>query len=106
VKRRSRQLEIPSLEARQDIHSQKASNPDNGYTFYMSKPEWFRETQGFCRNAGINIVAWGPNTLVVEVKSPDRAKEIARQLGHLGFKVVEDQNDECAGMLSLSRNAG
>ena len=49
-------------------------------------------------------MAWGPNTLVVEAKSQERAKEIASQLGRLGFKVVEDEGDAYAGMLSLSRN--
>jgi len=53
---------------------------------------------------GIKIMAWGPNTLVVEAKSQDRAKEIASQLGQLGFKVAEDEGDAYAGMLSLSRN--
>lgn len=47
-------------------------------------------------------MAWGPEMLVVEAKSPDRAKEIALQLGQLGFKVVESEEDAYAGMLSLS----
>ncbi len=69
------------------------------------KPDWFQETGDFCRSAGITIMAWGPETLVVEAKSPERAKEIAAQLAQLGFKAVEDEGDSSAGMLTLSRNA-
>jgi hypothetical protein len=68
------------------------------------KPDWLQETDEFCRGAGIKIMGWGPDMLVVEAKSPVRAKEIAAQLASLGFKVVEDENDAYAGMLSLSRN--
>jgi hypothetical protein len=42
--------------------------------------------------------------LTVEAKSPTRAQEIAAQLGHLGFKVIENEDDAYAGMLSLSKN--
>jgi hypothetical protein len=42
--------------------------------------------------------------LTVEAKSPTRAKEIAAQLGHLGFKAIENEDDAYAGMLSLSKN--
>jgi hypothetical protein len=69
------------------------------------KPEWLQETRDFCRGAGITIMAWGPQTLVVEAKSPERAKEIASQLAQLGFAAVEDEADSNAGMLTLSRNA-
>jgi hypothetical protein len=68
------------------------------------KPSWLLETSEFCRSAGIKIMAWGPDTVVVEAKSPVRAKEIASQLGQLGFKAVEDEDDAYAGMLSLFRN--
>jgi hypothetical protein len=68
------------------------------------KPSWLPATSDFCRSAGIKIMAWGPDTVVVEANSQDRAKEIASQLGQLGFKVVEDENDAYAGMLTLSRN--
>jgi phage replication-related protein YjqB (UPF0714/DUF867 family) len=68
------------------------------------KPSWLLETSEFCRSAGIKIMACGPNTLVVGAKSQERAKEIASQLGQLGFKVVEDEGDAYAGMLSLSQN--
>jgi hypothetical protein len=67
-------------------------------------PSWLTETKEFCRNAGIKVMAWGPDTVVVEAKSSDRANEIALQLGQLGFKAVEDEDDAYAGMLSLSRN--
>jgi hypothetical protein len=69
------------------------------------KPDWLEQTRDFCRGAGITIMAWGPQTLVVEAKSPERAKEIASQLAQLGFAAIEDENDSYAGMLSLSRNA-
>jgi hypothetical protein len=68
------------------------------------KPSWLLETSEFCRSAGIKIMAWGPDTVFVEAKSPDRAKEIASQLTQLGFTVVKDEGDAYAGMLSLSRN--
>ena len=68
------------------------------------KPSWLPATSEFCRSAGIKIMAWGPDTLVVEAKSPDRTKEIASQLTQLGFTVIEDEGDADAGMLSLSRN--
>jgi len=50
-------------------------------------------------------MAWGPDTLVVEAKSANRAEEIASELGQIGFKVVESEDDTYAGMLSLSRNS-
>jgi phosphosulfolactate synthase (CoM biosynthesis protein A) len=69
------------------------------------KPDWFQESSDFCRSAGITIMAWGPQTLVVEAKSQERAKEIATQLAQLGFKAIEDEGDSHAGMLTLSRDA-
>jgi hypothetical protein len=68
------------------------------------KPRWLDETRDFCRHAGISIVGWGPDMLTVEAKSPTRATEIANQLGQLGFKVVKNEDDEYAGLLSLSQN--
>ncbi|HYL62073.1 MAG TPA: hypothetical protein VE077_05575 [Candidatus Methylomirabilis sp.] len=68
------------------------------------KPPWLDETRDYCRRAGISVVGWGPNMLTVEAKSPSRATEIANQLGQLGFKVVKDEDDEYAGLLSLSQN--
>ena len=47
-------------------------------------------------------MAWGPETLVVEAKSPELATQIADQLRQLGFKAVEDEADSYAGMLTLS----
>jgi hypothetical protein len=67
-------------------------------------PEWLAEARGFCRQAGITIMAWGPDMLTVEAQSPDRAKGIASQLGQLNFKPIEDEDDAVAGLLSLSRN--
>ncbi len=68
------------------------------------KPRWLDETRDFCRRAGISVVGWGPNMLTVEAKSSTRATEIANQLGQLGFKVVKNEDDEYAGLLSLSQN--
>ncbi len=68
------------------------------------KPAWLQEARAFCRGAGIKILAWGPDMLTVEAKSQDRATEVASQLGQLGFKTIENEDDASAGMLSLSRN--
>jgi hypothetical protein len=72
----------------------------------MSKetPAWLAEAREFCRSSGIKIMAWGPDLLTVEAKSDDRAKQIASQLGQLGFKVIPSEDDGYAGMLSLSKN--
>jgi hypothetical protein len=67
-------------------------------------PGWLPETRDLCRQLGITIMAWGPDMLTVEAKSATRAKEIAAQLGHLGFKAIENEDDAYAGMLSLSKN--
>jgi hypothetical protein len=68
------------------------------------KPLWLDATRDFCRRAGISVVGWGPDLLTVEAKSSARATEIAIQLGQLGFKVVKNEDDEYAGLLSLSQN--
>ena len=57
-----------------------------------------------CREAGIEIMMWGPDSLVVEAKSEERANEIASQLGRFGLKTVADQDEARAGMLTLSLN--
>ena len=67
-------------------------------------PGWLPETRDLCRQLGITIMAWGPEMLTVEAKSAARAAEIAAQLGHLGFKAIENEDDAYAGMLSLSKN--
>jgi hypothetical protein len=71
----------------------------------MSKQEpiWLREVRDFCRDMKINIMGWGPEALVVEAKSPERAKEIGSQLAQLGFAVLEDKDDAYAGILTLLR---
>jgi hypothetical protein len=70
----------------------------------MSKSDaaWLLEAREFCRSTGITIVGWGPNMLTVEAKSPDRAKQIASQLGQCGLKTVENEDDAYAGLLNLS----
>lgn len=65
-------------------------------------PDWLPQARDFCRGAGITIMAWGPDTLVVEAKSPEIALQISNQLRQLGFKAVEDEADAYAGMLTLS----
>jgi len=49
-------------------------------------------------------MGWGPDMLTVEAASPARAKEIAGELGQLGFKAIENEDEAYAGMLSLSKN--
>lgn len=69
------------------------------------EPDWLHQVREFCRNSGIKIMAWGPDTVVVEAKSEDRAQTIAYQLGQFGFKAIKDQGDTYAGMLSLTKNS-
>ncbi len=47
-------------------------------------------------------MGWGPHMLTLEAKSPDRAREIASQLGQFGLKIVENEDDAYAGLLNLS----
>lgn len=47
-------------------------------------------------------MGWGPNALIVEAKSPERAAEISAQLANLGFRPVPDPDDDYAGLLTLS----
>jgi hypothetical protein len=68
-----------------------------------NEPDWLQQVREFCRNSGIKIMAWGPNTVIVEAKSADRARGIASQLGQFGLKAIEDEGDAYAGMLSLSK---
>jgi hypothetical protein len=67
-------------------------------------PSWLPQTRDFCRDAGITIVAWGPDLLTVEAKSRERATEISGQLAQLGFNVVPGKDNEDAGLLDLSKN--
>jgi hypothetical protein len=67
-------------------------------------PPWLQPTWEFCRNSGIKIVGWGPDMLTVEARSEERAEEIASQFGPLGFRIVKNDDDAYAGLLSLSRN--
>ena len=68
------------------------------------EPDWLQQVREYCRNSGIKIMAWGPDTVVVEAKSEDRAQAIASQLAQFGFKAIKDEGDAYAGMLSLSKN--
>ena len=49
------------------------------------------------REAGIGIMMRGPDSLVVEAKSEERANQIASQLGWFGLKIVADQDELVPG---------
>ena len=71
--------------------------------FSRSKnPSWLNSARAFCDDRNITIMGWGPHTLVVEAKSPERAAEISSQLADLGFQPVPDPDDDYAGILTLS----
>jgi hypothetical protein len=70
----------------------------------MKKPPWLGQALDLCRHSGISVVGWGPDILVIKAGSSDNAAEITNQLAQLGLKVVEDEDDESAGLLSFSRN--
>ena len=65
---------------------------------------WFDEAvisaaaRDFHRRLGFEHADW-------ETKSPDRAAQIASQLGQFGFKVLRNKDDECVGLLPLSQAA-
>lgn len=70
--------------------------------FGKRNPDWLSQTREFCKQAGIKIMAWGPNLLTVEAKTPEDASRIAAQLAQIGFKVVESEGNADADMLDLS----
>ena len=72
---------------------------------FKENPDWLPQVREFCRGAGIEIMAWGKETLVVEAKSEEIAERVSQQLRQLGFKVIEDEADRYAGMLTLSRKS-
>lgn len=49
-------------------------------------------------------MGWGPDMLTVEARSEECVKEIASQLGQLGFRIVKNDDDAYAGLLNLSKN--
>lgn len=67
-------------------------------------PPWLRQARELCRDRSIEIAGWGPQSLIVQAKSPDRAQHIARELAALGLQPVQDEDDASAGLLTLSRN--
>jgi hypothetical protein len=69
------------------------------------KPDWLPGVRKFCRDAGIAISGWGPDTLVVEAKSPELARVISNRLRPLGLAPVASEDDAAAGLLLLSRTA-
>ncbi len=74
--------------------------------FHMGKeiPNRLQQAREFCRGAGIEVYAWGPDTLTVRAESPERTKQAISQLRSLGFEPIEDEDDTQAGILLLSRN--
>jgi hypothetical protein len=69
--------------------------------FSRSKdPLWLASAREFCRARKITIMGWGPNNLVVEAKSPERAA--SDELASLGLQPVPDPDDAYAGILTLS----
>jgi hypothetical protein len=68
------------------------------------QPAWLDQARAFCRGAGITIVGWGPQHLVVEAKSAGRSREIAEQLAPMGFTAVPNVDDAYAGLLDLSHD--
>ena len=72
----------------------------------MSKatPAWLAETKQYCDSAGIPIIAWGPNLLTVEARGIARAKEVAAQMGALGFQEIPCAGNIRAGLLDLSKD--
>ena len=68
-------------------------------------PSWLPQIREFCKTAGISIMAWGQDALVVEAKSSEHREEVARQLQSLGFEPVDDEEDAYAGMLTLKRKS-
>jgi len=69
-----------------------------------AEPGWLPEAREFCHRSGIKIMAWGPDLLTVEAKTPARADEIVAQFAILGFEKIDDAGDSEAGMLSLSKD--
>jgi hypothetical protein len=69
-----------------------------------NKPDWLADVRKFCRDAGIAISGWGPDTLIVEARSPERARLISNRLRPLGLAPVASEDDAAAGLLLLSRN--
>lgn len=67
-------------------------------------PTWLPEAKQLCRDAGIEIAAWGPEALVVVAASEEQIQLAKSVLGNLGFQPIEDANDAGAGLLTLSRN--
>jgi hypothetical protein len=67
-------------------------------------PDWLPQAQALCRSLGVEISAWGEETLVVFAASPEDRKIIASQFSPLGFQPMEDEDDAQAGLLTLSRN--
>ena len=47
------------------------------------KPSWLLETSEFCRSAGIKIMAWGPDTVVVEATQSICIKPRLFRIEHL-----------------------
>ena len=67
-------------------------------------PDWLGPVRAFCKTAGIEIMAWGPETVVVKAPTRDDALRIETELASFGLRVVEDEGDEYAGVVTMRRN--
>jgi hypothetical protein len=71
----------------------------------MSKPPWFEEVRNLCRAADIEIVGWGPESLVLTAKTTELRQQLTEQFSSMGFQAVQSSEGEYAGLLQLMRNS-
>jgi hypothetical protein len=64
-------------------------------------PDWLGPVRAFCKTAGIEIMAWGPETVVVKAATRDDALRIETELASFDLTVKEDEGDAQAGILTL-----
>jgi hypothetical protein len=67
-------------------------------------PEWLGPVRAFCKTAGIEILAWGPETLVVKAATRDDAIRVETELASFDLKIQEDEADAAAGILTLKHH--
>jgi hypothetical protein len=70
------------------------------------KPPWFEEVRALCRAADIEIAGWGPESLLLVAKTPERRRQLIEQFSSMGFQELQSSQDEYAGLLQLMRNPG
>jgi hypothetical protein len=49
-------------------------------------PDWLPEVRDFCRRSSLTISGWGPDTIIVEAKSPDQTAQASSLLRQFGFE--------------------